>query len=235
MTGELTSGDHAGGPANPDPADGEEILFDPDGRGRGDEPRRQRPRDACPAPQVRGPTWPVFSPDGTKIAWMNWLDFFENGNNFAPTLWRVADSDGSNQTSLGVLGTSCSTPALPCSPLRSPTSCRTAPASRPIQASSGRLNHRFRRVELSGATWMASSVTIEITGVTQDEPVRRRGDQSPTCGCTPAGRRRLPPRGARPAGQWADLFDRIPGLRRDGLLHRRCSSASTSVLAERRT
>ena len=172
---ELTSGDRDGYPDwSPD---GEKILFDAfgavvvmnrDGSGR---------TTLVPAPQFRGPTWPVFSPDGTKIAWMNWSEAPEN-DYFAPTLW-VADADGSNQRSLGVLGDELYNAGPSWQPLPIPNH---PPDCTGVTATPNVLwppNHRFRRVALSGASDPdGDPLTLEITGVTQNEPVRGRSDHT---------------------------------------------------------
>ena len=172
---ELTSGDKDGFPDwSPD---GERIVFDSDGAVVVMNRDGSGRTTLVPAPQIRGPTWPVFSPDGTKIAWMNWSDFFEN-ENFAPTLW-VADSDGSNQTSLGVLGDELFNAGPSWQPLPIPNH---PPDCSGVTADPDQLwppNRRLRRVVLSGATDPdGDEVTLEITGITQDEPVRGKGDNT---------------------------------------------------------
>ena len=105
---------------------------------------------------------PVWSPDGTKIA-------FESGSHLY-----VMNADA---TGVADLVDTSNTPTFPdWQPLN------RAPACDGITAHPAELhpaNRRLRRVTMSGATDPdGDPLTIEITGVTQDEPVSGPGDRT---------------------------------------------------------
>ena len=102
---------------------------------------------------------PVWSPDGTKIAFARELFPFQI---------RVMNADGTNDQLLASNGRNPDWQPLP----NQPPECGGVRAT---PSSLGAPNHRFVTVTLSGATDPdGDAVDLEITGVTQDEPVGAR-------------------------------------------------------------
>jgi dipeptidyl aminopeptidase/acylaminoacyl peptidase len=109
---------------------------------------------------------PKFSPDGTKIVWSRYRLPISS----PPELW-VMNADGSDQRSLGVISDETRTgPAW--QPLPIPNHPPDCSAVRGYREQLWPPNRRLRTVTLSGAKDPdGDEVTLEVTGVTQDEPV----------------------------------------------------------------
>jgi hypothetical protein len=106
-------------------------------------------------------TDPVWSPDGTKIVIGGPL--------------KTMNPDGSGITPVGPPRTELFTSDPDWQPIvNQPPDCSTVAASRPVL---GTVNRRLVPLTLDGATDPdGDAVTHSIDGITQDEPVRGRGD-----------------------------------------------------------
>jgi dipeptidyl aminopeptidase/acylaminoacyl peptidase len=110
---------------------------------------------------------PKFSPDGTQIVWSRYSLPITG----PPELW-VMNADGSDQRSLGVISDETRTgPAWqPLPILNHPPACNGVSASRHELWPP---NRRLLPVSLAGATDSdGDQVTLDVTTVAQDEPVR---------------------------------------------------------------
>jgi WD40-like Beta Propeller Repeat len=109
---------------------------------------------------------PKFSPDGTKIVWSRYRMPISE----PPKLW-LMNADGTDQHSLGVVSDEART-IQSWQPLPIPNQ---PPDCSGVQADRGQLwppNRHLRAVTLSGASDPdGDEVTLDTTGVTQDEPV----------------------------------------------------------------
>jgi Tol biopolymer transport system component len=108
---------------------------------------------------------PAWSPDRTKIA------FIWSTTRSSPPEVSVMNSDGSNATRL-TLGVKSSWQPIP----NRPPDCSGVAASRPVLTTA---NHRLVPITLDGATDPdGDPVTLTVDGVTQDEPVVSRTDNT---------------------------------------------------------
>jgi Tol biopolymer transport system component len=109
---------------------------------------------------------PVWSPDRTKIAF-----WWQTPTRSSPAYVSVMNSDGSNAMRLAP-GVKSSWQPIP----NRPPDCSGVAASRPVLTTA---NHRLVPITLDGATDPdGDPVTLTIDGVTQDEPVVSRTDNT---------------------------------------------------------